>query len=218
MPLTPVATPQFPDVPQGAGVPPLNRDPTQPLFKTLLLVADALTILRSFLGPQWGIFTATGGLVVIPDSVISVDFRREASISNYPVEQGSFASYDKVLRPYDVRVRLVCDGTATPRTLFLSQIDAAYQSLDLFIVATPDAVYSNINIVHYDVRRSNESGGASMVQVDVWLEQVRSAGPTQFTDTSTKSLSAADSANLGTVQAGPPTAAQVAVSSAGGLT
>ena len=188
-------------------MPAIFRDPTEIVFNIRLLEADVATILRAFEGPQWGIFTTNGSPVAIPDSVLTVDFRREWRISDYPVEQGGFETYDKVSTPFDARVRLSCDGTATPRSLFLAQIDAAAQSLDLFTVATPDAIYPSVNIVHYDYRRTRD-GGVGIIQVDVWLEEVRTSVQTQFTNT--KTLSAEQDANLGQVQPGTPTAAQVA--------
>lgn len=209
---TPIVAAPYPDVPIAAGVPPVKRDPVIPdleiVFKIRLLEADAATIFRTFLGPQWGIFTANGGPVAIPDSVLTVDFRREWRISDYPVEQGGFQSYDKVATPYDARVRLSCDGNTTPRSLFLSQIDAAAQSLDLFTVATPDAIYPNVNIVHYDYRRARDIG-VGILQVDVWLEEVRATVQTQFTNTQAQT-SQVDQ-NIGPVQAGAPTTAQAAV-------
>lgn len=205
MPQAIVPTSKYPDVPPAAGVPAIFRDPTAPVFKTILLLADAATILHFFEGPQWGIFSANGAPVAIPDSVISVDFRREWRIADYPVEQGGFQSYDKVSVPYDARVRLSCAGIATPRVLFLAQVDNAAQSLDLFIVATPDGVYTNVNIIHYDYRRARE-GGVGIIQVDVWLQQVRSAGATQFTNT--KSPTGTADSNSGPVQPTSPTPVQ----------
>lgn len=210
----PVPVPKYPDVPQSPGVPAVFRDPTEPVFNTILLLADVATILRAFEGPQWGIFTANGAPVAIPDSVLTVDFRREWRISDYPVEQGGFETYDKVSVPYDARVRLSCDGTATPRSLFLSQIDTAAKSLDLFTVATPDAIYASVNIIHYDYRRSRD-GGVGIIQVDVWLEEVRTSVQTQFTNTQVETSQADTS--LGQVQAGTPTAAQTAAALPDGI-
>ena len=73
MVMTPLRTPTFPDVPKAPGVPPVFRAPTQPVFTARLLIADAVTILGMFAGPQWGIFTTGGQPFAIPDSVVSVE-------------------------------------------------------------------------------------------------------------------------------------------------
>lgn len=204
----PIVSAPYPDVPIASGVPPVKRNPLEIVFDILLVEADAATIFRAFIGPQWGIFTANGAPIAIPDSVITVDFRREWRISDYPVEQGGFQTYDKVSMPYDARVRLSCDGNATPRSLFLSQIDTAAQSLDLFTVATPDFIYTSANIVHYDYRRARDSG-VGILQVDVWLEEVRTTVQTQFTNT--QEQTSQQDTNTGPVQAGTPTTGQAAV-------
>lgn len=198
--------PTYPDVPRASGVPAVFRAPTRPVFTALLLVADVLTVLRSFAPPQWGIFSESGFPVLIPDSVVSVDIRREWRISDYPVERGGFQSFDKVASPGDARVRLAVSGVES-RGPFLAQLDTIAASLDLFTVVTPDAIYPSVNIVHYDYRREQRSG-ASLLLIDVWLQEVRVTAQTQFTDT--KTPEGAANVSGGTVQGAAPTAAQAA--------
>jgi hypothetical protein len=207
MALVPVPKPEFPDVPRSDGVPSVFRDPTEIVFTILLLKADVLTVLRLFEAPQWGIFAEDGKAVAIPDSVISLDFRREWRISDYPLEKGAFESYDKVSIPYDARVRMSCDGRNTPRSLFLSQIDTAANSLKTYVITTPDETYRNANIIHYDYARKRE-GGVGILQVDVWLQEIRITVSTQFS--ATKAPEGAAEVNTGAVQPATPTPAQKA--------
>jgi hypothetical protein len=183
MAMTPVKKPLYPDVPPSPGVPPVKRDPLVTINKIGLLAADVLTVIRMFQPPEWGIFTIQGQPLVVPDTVTAVDFRREARISDYPVEDGGFQSYDKVLIPYDARVSMTCDGTGMDKSLFLANIDAASQSLDLFTVVTPEVTFTNMNVIHYDLRRER-TRGATILHVDVWLQQIVQTATTQFTDTS----------------------------------
>jgi hypothetical protein len=219
--LTPLRTPTFPDVPKAPGVPPVFRAPTQPVFTARLLIADAVTVLGMFAGPQWGIFTTGGQPFAIPDSVVSVDYRKEWRISDYPVERGGFQSFDKVATPFDVRVRfatsgsnssifgdigtLLTGGNFTSRSDFLAQVDLAATSLDLFTVVTPDATYPSVNIVHYDYRRERQNG-VGIILVDVWCEEVRVTATTQFSNT--KSPEGAANQSGGTVQPQSPTPEQ----------
>jgi len=201
MAMTPTPVPQYPNVPKQPGVPPLLRSPAQaPVFKTILLVADVISILRLFLGPQWGIFTSGGAPVAIASSVLNVEFRREARIPTYPQEQGAFQSYNKVQMPYDVRVRFAVSESSSFRSQFLQAINSASLSTDLYTVVTPDANYKNMNIVHYDYRRDQREGVSQLV-VDVWLQEVRVAKPTQFSNT--KTPAGAAQTNGGTVQGSP---------------
>lgn len=210
---TSVATPQYPDVPQAPGVPAVFRAPAQaPLLGAILLTADVLDVVSMFGLPQWGIYTTDGQIVAIPDNVVSVDHRREFRISDYPVEQGGFASYNKVALPFDVRVRMsvasgglggiALTGNVAARSAFLEALDAAATSLNLYAVITPEWTFPSVNIVHYDYRREIRSG-VGMIVVDVWLEEVRQTGTSQFSQT--QSPQGAAQQNDGTVQAQPAT-------------
>jgi hypothetical protein len=204
MALTPTPVPKYPDVPVADGVPAVFRAPTQPVFTALLLAADVLTVLRSFLPSEWGIFVEGGQPAVIPNSIISVDQRKEWRISDYPTEQGGFQTYNKVETPGDIRVRMAVSGMES-RGPFLASVQAMCSALDLLTIVTPDAVYDSMNAIHYDYRREQRSG-ASLLQVDVWFEEVRVTAQTQFTNT--KSPEGSANASGGNVQGVPPTPAQ----------
>lgn len=210
MALAPTKVPTYPNAPAFPGVPGLKRDPLAIVSVVQLVIADVATIADLFTGPRWGIFTKDGLPLVVADTITAVDFRIEARISDYPVESGGFQSYDKVMLPYDMRVEMTCGGThpglsgaSMDKTLFLSNLTHAQASLDLFLVLTPDSSYPNMNIVHYDYRRTRERG-ASMLHVEVWLQEIRDTATTQFT--STQSPTSQADQNGGTVQpATPPT-------------
>jgi hypothetical protein len=206
MPYATTPVPKAPDVPKSNGVPAIFRDPTRIVFTIRLIEADIATVLRMFGPPEWGVFTTGGAPVLIPDSIVSVDIRREWRISDYPVERGGFQSFDKVGTPFDARVRMAVSG-AEARGPFLARLDAVAASLDLFTVVTPDALYPSVNIVHYDYRREQRSG-ASLLLIDVWLQEVRVTAQAQFTET--KTPEGAANAAGGNVQGTPPTPAQAA--------
>jgi hypothetical protein len=224
MAMTPIATPTFPDVPRASGVPSVFRSPVIQTITTIrLLQADVRTIGGMFFGPEWGIFTTGGQPFAIPNSFVSVDYRKEFRISDYPVESGGFQSFNKVATPFDVRVRFAISGPSsstfgdignlltgsqgTTRSDFLTQVDLACKSLDLFSVVTPDATYPSVNIVHYDYRRERQNG-VGIILVDVWCQEVRVTATTQFSDT--KSPEGALNQSGGTVQGQPPTPDQQA--------
>lgn len=120
-------------------------------------------------GTEWGVFTQAGSPVLVGDSVDTFSFQRDASISTAPQEQGAFASYNKVAEPYTPRLTYAVNGN---RSDFLSALDAAIQSLDLYVVTSPDANYPNANLVHYDYQRTIQQG-VTLLLVNVWLEEVR---------------------------------------------
>lgn len=234
MPLAPVATPRYAAVPDAPGVPPMVR-----LIRALDVIAviasDAAQLVRAFGPPQWGIFSNFGVPLLIGDSVMAVDYRREYRISDYPIEQGGFGSYNKVQEPYDIRVTIAVSGKSTltdfgtggflgaaisgvdvaalKRTQFLQDLERAAASLDLVQVLTPEATYSGLNIIHHDYRREARNG-AALITVDIWLREVRIITTSAFT--SSKTPSGSDPQSGGTLQAASPTTAQ-AGSIGGGL-
>lgn len=195
MALQPIAIPTNPDVPAAPGVPPLLRNITTVADKVIILGADAAQLAGLFGPPQWGIFTSGYQPVILGDSVISVDLRKEYRISDYPIEGGAFATYNKVETPGDIRISFATSGTgdlvsvfdaggavgsvlsgnnpsAASRSAFLASLAVAASRLDLFTVITPEATYLGYNIIHYDYRRQAREG-ASMIVVDVWCQEVR---------------------------------------------
>ena len=174
---------------------------------------DILTLLTQDLigdiappGAQWGVFSG-GGAVITADTVLSLGYKQEWSISDYPVERGSFESYDKVALPFDARVRFAAGGSATNREALLSSIAAIAGTTQVFDVVTPEFVYTSATISHYDYQRTSHQG-LGLLQVDVWLLQVIQQG----NDDALGGASQPDGAptvNGGSVQTTDPSAAQI---------
>lgn len=194
----------FPNVPNVPGVPALPRDPLFAFSALSLLTRDLSSGLVGSLAPKWGIFL-NGAPVVVADSVISFDFKADWSISDYPVEQGAFESYDKVEVPFVAKVRFATGGAQPALQAFLDSITDAAKTLSLYEVITPEKIYENVNISHYDYRRT-ASAGLGLIVVDVWLLQIRQSATPAFSNT--KSPSAAGTTQTGVTQGLEPTAAQ----------
>lgn len=182
----------FPDVPNYPGVPALVRAANIPVGIQVSL-GEVQTLLASAMqqGQQWGIFDKDGnqlGLIAntgngLFQSIISgalnpvlstnaFEFRKETKISNFPVEQGSFATYNKVVLPSEPTVTLALQGTATDRTSFLNLISAACESTDLYSIVTPEVTYYNYSLVRFNLIRRAERG-ATLLLVEISLEEIR---------------------------------------------
>jgi hypothetical protein len=170
---------------------------------------------------DWMVLASDGSRVIVPDTVPKFEFRGDYRVSNYPVEQGAFASYNKVAEPFELRMTMVCGGlnfvqsaaASLGLTLgqqymqkgdFLSTLDYMLSSTDLFTVVTPDMTYQSLTLDHYDYRRE-ASGGATLLTVEAWFKQVRVTASASYSNP--KSPSAASPINAGTVQAQPFTLA-----------
>jgi hypothetical protein len=142
---------------------------------------------------QWGVFDSKGkplwgqaGLTLSVSSVLSsliggsgpvlstnsVEYSKEMRVSEYPVERGGFASYNKVETPGRPIVTFCLTGKASDRSSFLNAIDAACKSTNLYSVVTPEATYINHTIERYNYSRRRESG-ATLLTVELYLVEVR---------------------------------------------
>ncbi len=146
---------------------------------------------------QWGLYTQDGTISVEVDNIVSLEVILEAAISDYPVENGGFASYNKVIRPFDIRLAMTRGGSVEDRQAFAKAIQDAWQSTELFNVVTPEVVYLDVNVV--GVRRLVESDrGVGLMMLDVALRKVRQTARLAFV--STKDPAGAGSLNNGAVQ------------------
>lgn len=158
------------DVPQVPGVPQLLGG-FLPVAIPAFISADAISIVGSFLGPQWGIFL--GGVpVVTSDNVLSMDARQEWVIADFPLEGGKFESYDKVLRPFDVRFRFSTGGSIAARSAMIQSIKAIAADFNLYMFVAPDDVWENVNVSHFDYHRAAAQGNG-LFAVDVWGWQIQ---------------------------------------------
>jgi hypothetical protein len=139
--------------------------------------------LGMFTGPRWGIFNRNGLPVAPWETVIKIDYRREMRVAEFPIEDGGFASYNKVAVPYDVRISFVVgsSGGAARRTQLLAALEAAVNSLELFTVVTPEALYYSANLTHLEYARESRRG-VNLLVVDVWVKEVRIITGASFTN------------------------------------
>ena len=203
-------------VPKVAGVPNVNFSASV-IATPVLLTADfqaglgGISVGLSFglsglFSQKWGIYS-NGAPVVVADTVTSLDFKREWSLSDYPVEQGGFETYDKVALPYDARIRFIAGDNQSNRRALLNSIAAIAGDMNLYTVVTPEATYPSMNVTHYDYKRTTRNG-VGLLQVDVWCLEVRQAVAT--IGASTAQPDAAEQVNNGAVQTTTPTETQKA--------
>ena len=187
------------------GLPPLLNQAAKFGNTAVLLVSDALQVLSLFSSkPMWGIYL-DGKQILIPDNIESIEYKQDWRVADHPMEQGAFASYNKVATPYDARVRMTKGGSDAQRQLFLDKLASIAGGLDLYTIIMPEQWYTNANIVRYDYRRT-AANGVGLVSVEIWLQEIRIAAKAALS--SSKAASAVPVNNGGTVQAQPATTAQ----------
>lgn len=160
-----------------------------------LITADILSIAGTFGTPQWGLFL-NGEPAVIADNVLSFEFKQDFRISDYPVEQGAFETYNKVQVPYDVRLQFSTGGSVSERQTLIQSVDSIIGSTDTFDAVTPEKVYQSVNPVHQDIRRTSRNGVGLLV-IDVYCREIRVTAAQQFTNAQQGGTSSSSSATAG---------------------
>jgi len=135
----------------------------------------------------WGLYYASGSasgtagsLVFDVDSVLDLKMGAKAKTSTFPVEEGSFAAYNKVLEPFSTKVRLAVGGpdrVAALQSALMAEVAAA----NLYNVVTPTVTYLNVTLESYDHEQTSSNGGVSGLVVDLSLVQVREVTPAYTT-------------------------------------
>lgn len=178
-----------------------------------VLTSDDVSTPTNTASPQWGLYK-DGVAVIVANSIAVFGFKASSQISDYPVEQGGFASYNKVQMPFAGRVRYVTGGSLADRINFLNSVDAAKKSLDLYDLVTPEETYRNVNVTDYDYERRADNAG--LLAVDLICEEVRVTGTVAYSTTPgvkpvTKARRSGDNdpQNDGTLQSGPATSQQI---------
>lgn len=196
------------------GIPALLSPENAPGATPALMTGDAPNLLSQAFTDKWGVYL-NGLPVIVADSVLGFEFKASWRIADFPMEGGAFQSYNKIATPYDVRVKLARGGSDDDRQAFLSALEQATASLDLYDVVTPEKIYLSASIADYDYRRTSTEG-AKLIVADVHLLEVRSTARADFSNTTAPS--GASPVNAGIVQPQTPTPAQAAAVKARGAT
>lgn len=222
---------QFPNVPNLPGVPQVVRSPLHPPSAPPVIgTAIALGRLWQalFVKPLWAIYrhpeaeeqesadgiesvtvTAEREPVLVPDSFLTFSHRREANVATYPIQNGGYVNYDKVLNPAETFIRVSKGGSAQDRRDFLETLDSIIENIGLYDILTPEKTYLNVDIMRYDLVREGAKGAYFFAEVDIYFQEIRQV-QAQYSNTDVSNPSLITQArqaeddiakNIGTVQA-----------------
>ena len=167
----------YPDVPNYPGVPSIPRTSAGSPSINISMTSNQ-PLLISSQEPVWGIFSATDNSPLFTPSedgtlsTYSFDYSRKSSVSTFPVETGSFVSYDKIWTPANPIVTLAFSGSISDKSSLLDALETACLGTSLWNVFTPDTEYDGYTIARYSYRRMSNKG-ATMLLIDVMLEEVK---------------------------------------------
>jgi hypothetical protein len=189
-----VALPPFPNVPALPGVPQLARSLLFPPSASpgLGFAANPSVLWQATqAAPVWGIFDDDNNLVVAADSVQDFGWRKENRIPNFPIQQGQFATYNRVGLPSETSIVMSKGGSLFDRTSFLQQIDAivAQQNIELYTVRTPEKSYFNVSVTRAELSRRG-TANAYYFDVEVYFIEIGASVAQYSTTVSTATSNA----------------------------
>lgn len=165
--------------PRIAGIPPLFG---KVLVAAVTLGSGALQNLLDKFLPVWYIirFDGLGRFyeALTPDNFISIDYTASQNISNYPIEQGQFATYNKINNPNQATLKVSVGGSESRKNDFLNDVEKMARSFDYFEVVAPSGTYKNLTVDRYEYRRE-VSGGLGVLVVTIHFVEIMSAKITE---------------------------------------
>lgn len=228
MALDSVSLPSVWDIPVAVGVPALLGQSISAGVDATASTALVGTYEKWMIRQQsktWGIYNSSNAQILTAAHVIGIDYNIGYAISDAPLEEGAFTSYNKVKQPYQATVSMVCDGTESGsssivssleslvgissgtssginvRASFIKTLETIVADTNLYNIVTPEFTYTNANIIGYRFRRQTQSG-VTMVICDIGIQEVRKTASLFYT--STKEPQGETTVQNGTVQTSTP--------------
>ncbi len=164
IPLLTAVSPLLPNVPDLPGVPPVARLAlTEAVAALPMLGIDLSGLFGGAVVEKWGLINQAYQFVLEPDSVVSVEIDDGYQVCDFPVEQGEFASYNKVKQPFQGTVVMSKGGSTADRQAFLEALKSIRESLTPYYVLVPEGSYGPATVDRVSVERHAHNGAAFIV-------------------------------------------------------
>lgn len=149
----------------------------------------------------WALLNSAGDPLCDYEGILSVSVTESSQVLSEPLENGKFASYNKVQAPNIVSVQLAI-GSDPARQVTAMEVLADFKAgTETASLYTPAKRYENLALTEIGQSRS-QSDGATLLIVDLQFQEVRSAlVATTEVQWSPKSASSADPVDKGRVSA-----------------
>jgi len=130
------------------------------------------TMLSALMPRQWAILDEKGGSAVSFTSFIDLDYKNEGQALEYPIEEGSFATYNKIQNSMELRVTIAIQGTDADFNDLLSKLQDYQAKAVKLSIATPSDFYEGFTLEGLTYKRTVENN-AHMLTVELTFKEVR---------------------------------------------
>lgn len=156
--------------------------PTVAALDALALIASALPSINPPV-PIYAIVASDTFLpLTIPTSWLEFSPKYETQVSDYPVESGAYAIYNKVRRPIGVNVTMRKTGSDLARFAWLTAIQQmeALQPQQLYTLISPQGVYFDYTLsgLSYETRPERGSNVLNLLLQFMEVPQIPSSAGT----------------------------------------
>lgn len=165
-------------------------------FQRLPTLGDVLSnvpFVGNYINGDWSVTDEeTGRTICKFDTFIGYRFSGNSSVPSMNIEEGSFASYNKINQPDNLTVTLACSGSPAELNSTLSDLERYSRSTKLVNIVLPFKTYLSMNITNVNHGRV-EGESSRMLIVELSLQEISQQLARYTTDT--KPLSSASIAN-----------------------
>lgn len=118
-------------------------------------------------------------------AMMELSVEESTNLPEEPIEQGTFATYNRIVEPIEIRCRLAAQGYPSKIQSMLDRLHELKEGTEKVSFIIPEASYDNLMLEAFDYRKDNHSG-FNVLQVDLRLKEIREVPTTMTTSSVTE--------------------------------
>lgn len=155
--------------------------------------------------PQYYLTEAESSSIAVEFSrIMDLEMSAEGKVISTPIEQGSFASYNKVASPTTIRATLAVEGELSDLQTVVDKLFELKDGTELVNFVTPVREYQKYTLEKFSYQQAAEKG-TNVLYVEINLSEIKEVEP-QYSDAQAPSpittKGAKNPANTSTIDAG----------------
>lgn len=120
--------------------------------------------------PQYIIKAESGDLSF--QSMLEMSCNEDSNLPSEPIEQSSFATYNRIIEPLDIKCRLGVQGYPSVLQAMIDRLSELRKGTEKLQFITPSASYENLMLQGFDYRKDNHTGH-NVLLVDLTFKEIR---------------------------------------------
>lgn len=114
------------------------------------------------------------------DSMVEFSAEKSSQLPDEPIEEGSFATYNRVISPRTISCRLAVKGGASDLQNAIDRLTDMAEDVEKITLTTPEQSYENMMLESFDYRRDSNNG-RGVLYVDLRFKEIREVASAQTT-------------------------------------